>query len=371
MTPVCGENSAFPPFPLPVAIVSIVEPSLSLLALFHGALFPNVVFETGTMTRSTRSRLRLFAFLLVACSGHYIVLSLQSVLGFPVVWTNNVRLPRVTGRNSQETTTTTRSKSTGIPTIHFLATPSSRYDAGRGDTRIAVFPDCLIEALDLVPLLHGVARHAGTRRGHQAILSLVKEDQTAVTNKILGQRNILGGSSRRQRAEGMALQRTARSSSRRRIPLVPVATSAEEARHQYELVETATLALTENSWNLTYPPLYGADSHPGDTSIIEDTDNDEWLTLPADAWTLENLLQAEKVIETLLKTKEWARLDETQTWMPALSQLGLGFDEEDLLPAILEECAGRVDIVQVRTILNPTGKSVSMACSSFPSKTQR
>jgi hypothetical protein len=335
---------------------------------------------TTTIGRSTFSRVGLCIFLLAAYSrGHYS--PLQSVCGFSTTVTNSRRSSHERSASSHSNgreppRRATRSSST--PTTAFrLARDSRNNENGKGDddndddtTKITVFPDYLIEALDLVPLLRGVALHTGTRRGHQAMLSLVKEDQTTVANKILGQRNDVGGaSSRRLRAEGSNTLHVARSSrSRERISsLVPLATSAEEARQQYDLVEAATLALSENSYNLTYPPLYGADSNPGDTSITEDTDNDEWLTIPADAWTLENLLQAEKVIETLLKAKDWAQLEPTQTWIPVLSQIAAEIDESNLLPTILEDCAGRVEVVQVRTLSNPTGKAVSTAGSIFQS----
>jgi hypothetical protein len=146
---------------------------------------------------------------------------------------------------------------------------------------------------------------------------------------------------------------------RARIPLVPLATCASEARREYQVVEAATLATSKNSWNVTFPPLYGTGSGPWDTTTIEDTDNDEWLYLPADVWTLENVLQAEKVIETLLETKRWATLESTRTWIPALSDIASQIDEEDVLPDIFNDCKGRVEVARVRTLANPSGKSVS------------
>jgi hypothetical protein len=229
------------------------------------------------------------------------------------------------------------------------------------------FPGHLIRSLDLVPLMYGVAGHAGTRRGYQAILSLVKKDQETMNNNLLS--NSLGALSRRKRAalattdtsiSQMSNQRSRHRKDRSRIKLTPIATSAEEARLEYELVEEATLALDDKQYNLAFPPLYGAESSPWDTSTIADTDNDEWLSLAADAWSLEHIIQAEQVIDTLINVKDWATLeDTTKTWMPRLSQIGLVVDEGGLLPSVLNDISGTVEIIRVRSLTDPTGKSVS------------
>jgi hypothetical protein len=156
--------------------------------------------------------------------------------------------------------------------------------------------------------------------------------------------------------------------SRSRIPqIAPIATSSEEARQEYEVVEEAYLALQpDTTYNLTFPPLYGAESGPWDTTIIANTDDDEWLTLGADAWTLEHILQAEQVIDMLIKVKEWAMREESTTWMPSLAQLALLIDEDNLLPSLRDEISGIVEIVRVRSLTDPSGKSVSLRRHSWP-----
>lgn len=227
----------------------------------------------------------------------------------------------------------------------------------------AVFPDYLINALDLVPLLHCVSRHTGTHRGHQALLYLVKEDQRTKAHQLYGL-SAAGQSfsARRIRAEGLAVPRRAKSRNKKK-QIIKIAQSAEEARNQYVLVEEAMLALDETadpSLNLSYPPFYRKDSHPGDISSVEDTDNDEWLMLPADSWTLEFLLQAEKVIETLLATRTWATLEETRTWMGGLASIGAKIDKVDVLLSVLEEIKDRVEIVRVSTLSSsPSSSAVS------------
>jgi hypothetical protein len=141
--------------------------------------------------------------------------------------------------------------------------------------------------------------------------------------------------------------------------LAPIATSAHEARQEYEVVEEATLALQENEHNLTFPPFYGAESSPWDTSTNPITDDDEWLTLAADSWTLEYIIQAEQVIKKLIEVKNWSSLEEIKTWMPILSKIGLLVDEDDLLPSVCSDIAGTVEIARVRSLTDPTGKAVS------------
>ena len=253
-----------------------------------------------------------------------------------------------------------------------LRSTQGRGDDDDDDDKVdnAVFPDSLIDALDLIPLLRQVARHTATRRGHQALLSLVKEDQETLTNQFVGH-SLTQQSSRRLRAEmtqlpPSLLQRKL-NPKEENPSLVQIAMTAEEARHEYELVEAATLALVPNAWNLTFPPIYGTESNPTDTTTIADTDHDEWLTLPADAWSLEHILQAEQVINTLLQTKDWAQQESTQTWMPGVAQIGARIDLDNTLPAIWNEISGQVEIVRFRTL---SSSSVSQSSSAVRRNTQ-
>ena len=141
--------------------------------------------------------------------------------------------------------------------------------------------------------------------------------------------------------------------------LISIAKTAEEARHEYELVEQATLALQNNPLNLTYPPLYGKDSNPMDTERISRTDDDDWLDLAPDDWSLESIIQAEQVIETLRNVKAWAGTDECMQWLPMLSEIGLTIDNDNLLQSIYEEIHECVKILRVRSLTDPSGQGVS------------
>lgn len=255
----------------------------------------------------------------------------------------------------------TRIQSTGRrpPPLPFIRLQSSKTDNEDSCLPSNRLPDSLIRALDLTPLLERVADHAGTKRGREAFLTLVKDNNKKVptafskTNS-LSKRDRLIQSAKSTKSH-VTTSRSDYLGSKR---LSPIASSAVEARKEYELVEEAMLALSDETYNLTYPPLYAVGSSPVDVENVEITDDDEWLNIQADSWTLENLLQAEQIIRKLIKVKEWALLDETQTWMPGLSKIGCQIDESNDLPILYSEIEGVVGIVRVRTLDDPTGKSV-------------
>lgn len=228
------------------------------------------------------------------------------------------------------------------------------------------FPDYLIRSLDLAPLIRLVARHATTRRGYRAILSLVNEEDKPSKNiQILGSSK-QHQSSRQKRAAGLTggtFSSQTRTETLNRN-LVSIAASSDEARQAYELVEQATLALQENPYNLTFPPLYGQDSNPMDMETIPVTDDDEWLYLAPDDWTLESIIQAEQVIDALQNVRAWAALEECQEWMPALSEMGLTIDPDGLLQEVHNEIIDVVEIVRARTAI-PTAKGVSLQLLSL------
>lgn len=169
--------------------------------------------------------------------------------------------------------------------------------AKRSDKKLS---DNLIRSLDLVPLLDSVANHAGTRRGRQALLSLVGEAESQ--QRLLQKHFPSDGqavSSRRQMMDSLAREggsdsTTVVEDTYEEVPdIVSVAASLTEAQEEYKMTEQAMLAL-HNTNGAAYPPLYGADSSPWDTAIV-DTDFDGWLTLPIDEWTLEHVLQADQM----------------------------------------------------------------------------
>jgi hypothetical protein len=223
------------------------------------------------------------------------------------------------------------------------------------------FSKGLIEALDLVPLIQKVAAHAGTRRGRQALLSLVEYDDDSSKSKGSGSlhsRNSQLVASKKHRA---VMENRRDSNGKKVTPpfsLKPC-TSAEQVRAEYDLMEQAAAAL-QGVQNTTFPPLYSAESNPYDTKTIPETDDDEWLLnhhkMAMEDWTLEHILQAEQVTAMLLRVAQWAARPEIQMWMPLLAEIGANIDT-DAIAAIQDEIAGSVEIARVRSIMDPTGRS--------------
>lgn len=210
-------------------------------------------------------------------------------------------------------------------------------------------PERLVQSLDLAPVIRALSSHAGTRRGREAILGLISEERDAERPTIVSESEE-HVSSKRQRVIRETLAKSNRETelSLARQSLAPVATSVEQARKEYELMEQATLALEGSSNGLTVPPLYGAASSPMDTDTVADTDHDEWLKLSLEDWTLEHILQADQVIQTLLRVHEWGSLSETQTWIPALSETARTIPKAELHP-VHQEILGTVEIVTKRS----------------------
>jgi len=219
------------------------------------------------------------------------------------------------------------------------------------------FPDRLVEALDLGPFIHLVALHTGTRRGYDAMISLVSEEDNQPQANSLNEFST-GMPARQKRASMLGLGiNSGRKRKGKNKPsiLVSIARSTTEAREAYESVEQATLALYDNDYNLVVPPLYAQDSGPMDTSKPI-TDDDEWLDLNPELWTLESIIQAEQVVDTLIKVRDWASSDQFETWMPSLAAIGRSIDTAHELDAVLQEIRDGVIIKRGRTALDPNGK---------------
>ena len=221
-------------------------------------------------------------------------------------------------------------------------------------------PNHVVQSLDLAPIVRALASHAGTRRGREAILGWIDEEQTAarlpspVSETVSAKRRRVTGANPKNK------RHTEAKISQSRLSLAPIAASAEQARREYKLVEEATLSL-EGSNGLVFPPLYGATSSPWDIDTVPDTDDDEWLKLPSEEWTLEHILQADQVIQTLLRVHEWGNLTETHTWTPGLSGIAQTISAAELQLAH-HEIRGSVEVTRIRSIFDLNGRPVSSAC---------
>lgn len=260
------------------------------------------------------------------------------------------------------------------------------------DNEQPTLPKRLVDSLDLPLLIEGVARHTSTRRGRDALLSLVGMGS--------GDSFVGGGVSRAD--IGSRRQRQLRrydsfdGSSSLDIPgIVPavdvasehqqithIARSAVEARKEYELLREAMLVLRSDSkTKMTppfsnrveesrnheggntpveqfeekasiLPPIYGFSASPWDLSEVS-SDDDEWLDAALSGYAstldLESILQAEQVVKKLLETRSWADLPTVKEQVPGLSQIGHEI-ENTLLGELYSALMGAVEIVRTRSL---------------------
>eukprot|EP00977_Amphora_coffeiformis_P018004 scaffold6073_cov169-Amphora_coffeaeformis.AAC.3 len=159
---------------------------------------------------------------------------------------------------------------------------------------------------------------------------------------------------------------------RKRTLQLSVAVNVEEARYAYELLEQAQFVLQPPSNDddgiaVQLPPFYGTIGPPcGDDSTttrvatapsnVDDTDDDEWLELSTLEWTLQDILKAEKITERLLQVHAWGNDTAVSTWTPSLAQMAKQIKVEPL-QRVLREITGAIEIVRVKTVMDPTGKS--------------
>ncbi|KAG7346384.1 MutS2 protein [Nitzschia inconspicua] len=231
---------------------------------------------------------------------------------------------------------------------------SSQQDVDTLMTSLNSFPDDLINALDLQAMMEDVARHAATKRGHRALMAVVETKPTLNSkNKI---RNRLVSSNKRRdfMNELVTVAPTNNKS------LLTIAQSAEEVRHHYQLVEEATALLHGSNDNpgdtVLYPPIYGADSDPFQVDTIPETDDDEWLWMPPNEITAEQILQAEQVLNSLLRLHQWSRREHSKSLAPHLAEMANEIDMESLKD-VFAELEGAVEIKRVRSITDIQGKS--------------
>lgn len=230
------------------------------------------------------------------------------------------------------------------------------------DTTTSRFPDDLVESLDILPLLEAVSLHAGTRRGRQAFLALAgasydeikpesrakpktSETMSARSRRALGE---MDASSNMQSDEELKKHFSQKLS-------ISVAGNEREAKDEYSLVAEA-LELLSDKTDSSYPPLYGLSSSPWDTETVAETDYDSFLRTSMEASTLEHIIHAEKVIETIRNVKEWARCDLITEKAPELAELAASIDLS-VLDVLYEEITETVVIKRVRTVTDPNGRS--------------
>jgi len=252
----------------------------------------------------------------------------------------------------------------------------------------------LIHSLDLIPLMEAVAKHAGTRRGREALLSIIMEDDVKRQQQNPGLAFNGNASSRRKNmiaSMGKSLSRTTEDSDRKALSIASifkVAQTEVEAKDEWKVVSEAMAILeaekegkigsaddgVQHLSQVPIPPIYAATSSPWDVNYRVDTDDDEWLTqaLGGNGYVLEleNILQAEQITLKIIKMHAWATEGGVaKSLAPSLAGIGSNIDFE-VLKRLHREIEGSVDIIRgERSYNDPSGtKSFSFRLSEdkFP-----
>ncbi len=231
----------------------------------------------------------------------------------------------------------------------------------------------LAQSLDIIPLLERVASYTGTKRGRDALLSLVD-----VGSDRPRQRRKLRNTSKRKAmmpsSQWNASFKNAANNNdghRHNTYIVKISQSVAECRHEWNLIREATKILSQNRLGLSsLPPIYPKDSSPWDVNYQVDTDDDEWLIeASSTGWAtplqLEQVLQADQVIDRILKTHAWSNEENMVCEAPSISEICCEIDTKTLVK-VHEEINGSVLILKGRSSYNdPSGNKVS---KSFHSK---
>ena len=205
----------------------------------------------------------------------------------------------------------------------------------------------VMESLDIGPLLKGIAKHAGTKRGYDALIGpILVQSLDEVQLK-------------RQSAHRRSRQWEQPQQQQQPFILKPTQTWKETIK-QWQLIQEATILLQKD----VYPPIYDAHSSPWDTQHMVDSDDDELFFTKDDnfeKWNqLEAILRAEQVILKLIQTYQWS-VTTTNPSSISISTIGQTIPI-DSLQRIYQELQDTVKIVYLKqsSMLDPTGSKVSM-----------
>ena len=262
------------------------------------------------------------------------------------------------------------------------------------------FPDDLVTALDLVPIIDMVASYCGTYRGQQALYKVVGQDDVTKRARTHEKRGISGSVTSRKRqlydsvipTYGVGQSRTendastyanedgrsttyATEISTRHTDICSIASSATEVMDLYRFVVEATRYLDGEGTkeNRTFPPIYPMDATNGPFDLATrknkvNSDDDDFLQFTSakdDGWTLEHVMQADQVIAKLISLFDWSvrsNVDnETASVIKSLvtgttTALRDGIDI-DRLTKVWSIIHDTVEIVRVRTLTDAWGQT--------------
>ena len=284
----------------------------------------------------------------------------------------------------------------GTQTSLFSIQPSADIEYESDDR----FPDDLVTALDLVPIIDMVASYCGTYRGQQALYKVVGQDDVTKRARTHEKRGISGPVTSRKRqlydsvipTYGVGQSRTendastyanedgrsttyATEISTRHTDICSIASSATEVMDLYRFVVEATRYLDGEGTkeNRTFPPIYPMDATNGPFDLATrknkvNSDDDDFLQFTSakdDGWTLEHVMQADQVIAKLISLFDWSvrsNVDnETASVIKSLvtgttTALRDGIDI-DRLTKVWSIIHDTVEIVRVRTLTDAWGQT--------------
>ncbi|KAL7512051.1 hypothetical protein ACHAXN_009499 [Cyclotella atomus] len=212
-------------------------------------------------------------------------------------------------------------------------------DVAQKDESNNHLPHHLVSKLDLDPLLRHVSTYACTRRGKDAILSLLPSPISSpldlYLNKKNGRPSLFGNKSHKRRDWYLNEGRIVTSKrSEHKMPTFPIAQCASEATQEYNLVYQAMEVLRSqrsSTGRIPLPPMFQLRNVEISTTYTPETDDDEWIDaclspLPLGSDILEEvdlymILQAEQVSKLLLNTYEWAISEHVSNCVAILAEV--------------------------------------------------
>ena len=236
----------------------------------------------------------------------------------------------------------------------------------------------LNQALDIRPILEGVARYTGTKRGHDAILSLLEDDDPISSKEFSTSRSIYNTPKRKATISSIVpntkntkntIKATRQNHDNNNYRyIIKISQSIHECRHEWKLIQEAMNILKQTKCiqnDIALPPIYPQDSSLWNTNDKVDTDDDEWLEeiIYGRGWNtndleLENILQADQLVNRILKTYEWCKV--VKDFAPMISKIGERIDHDKLME-LDKEIKGSVIIVKgQRSYQDPSGTKVSL-----------
>lgn len=228
-------------------------------------------------------------------------------------------------------------------------------------------------SLDFDKVIEIIAQYSTTRRGRDALFSLVKKGDKPFVNRFSTlnpreskRKDLLSNfSSAKYVVNKMNKMNDIK---RSYSSIIKLAVSVDEVQSEHHLVSSAISILSAHEsrgsksdyqYLISLPPIYSNES-PFDLSNNADSDDDEWLlSILYGTFTglleFENILQAEQIVKRILDTSKWSSFNTNFSENFALSTV---FEEIDVetLEHVYNHIKNKVKIVKgAKTFNDPSG----------------